>query len=400
MFSVVHQDYSDSCALSQILIACLSPWDVLVSPCCILAITAHLCSLYDMSSYYQPSCPNITVPSESAFEPQRPRYDPVTEVSPRIPREQSSEKRTTHRVTRQPSQGSPPTRSLPGLSELFASRLLVAPNPKQDRTASASLSAILNNPSGYKEVSKPSTRPYVPNVGRQSPSRHAATPILSSSVPTTPDSWTSELPPLLQDTQVHGFTRSLQQANPGSPPFHSESFGASVVGGQRAFFTSEQSASRYGHSLPPTHHNEEIPVHRVDSRAGWTESDLRPAVPELLPATYMYRTDCGMISGPQPYADCAVGFSVPGREDLVYPMWDLTKRKLPRKRMSTARTDCRKKKIRCEPGAGGCLQCRKAQKPCVIEPVKRRRRRKALSSDADAEESDNGSEELEKARGS
>ncbi|EME38354.1 hypothetical protein DOTSEDRAFT_75786 [Dothistroma septosporum NZE10] len=348
-----------------------------------------------MATYYDISHPNPLYSRRPAFEPSRPRYDPVTEASPRVPRAPSADDRPIGRVTRQPSQESTPTRTLPGLSELFASKLLVAPNAKKGRTATGSQSGTYNDQTVKAASAQLPTGRHDSVVGWQSPPRYTTAPALSSSAPTTPDAWTSELPPF-QNAQRHSSTQH-GQANPASPAFRSESFGASGLGGHNASWAPEHTISRHGYGPLPTHHHEDNPLHRVDSRVGWREAESRPAVAELLPATYMYRTDCGMIAGPPSYPDCPVGFPIPGREDL-YPIWDLTKRKLPRKRMSTACTDCRKKKIRCEPGVGGCLQCRKVQKPCVIEPVKRRRRKKALSEDADAEDSDDGSEELEKSR--
>lgn len=60
------------------------------------------------------------------------------------------------------------------------------------------------------------------------------------------------------------------------------------------------------------------------------------------------------------------GFRIPTQVDgeQVNPAWGLTKANKPRKRLALACLDCREKKIKCEPGVSGCLQCEKAKRLC------------------------------------
>jgi len=50
--------------------------------------------------------------------------------------------------------------------------------------------------------------------------------------------------------------------------------------------------------------------------------------------------------------------------ERVNEWWGLTKANIPRKRLATACNRCRDKKIRCEPGEGGCTSCRKSRQVC------------------------------------
>jgi len=50
--------------------------------------------------------------------------------------------------------------------------------------------------------------------------------------------------------------------------------------------------------------------------------------------------------------------------ERVNEWWGLTKANIPRKRLATACNRCRDKKIRCEPGEGGCTSCRKSRQIC------------------------------------
>ncbi|PPJ59494.1 hypothetical protein CBER1_10011 [Cercospora berteroae] len=96
---------------------------------------------------------------------------------------------------------------------------------------------------------------------------------------------------------------------------------------------------------------------------------------ELAPATYVYQAassyegiayipgqgSCHMYKG---------GYSIPTH--IFQDPLNLTQSKILRKRLSVACVTCRKKKIKCEPGPDGCLQCKKGQRQCKIEPAKRR----------------------------
>jgi hypothetical protein len=51
--------------------------------------------------------------------------------------------------------------------------------------------------------------------------------------------------------------------------------------------------------------------------------------------------------------------------ERVNEWWGLTKANIPRKRLATACDRCREKKVRCEPGVSGCLQCQRAHSTCL-----------------------------------
>jgi hypothetical protein len=51
--------------------------------------------------------------------------------------------------------------------------------------------------------------------------------------------------------------------------------------------------------------------------------------------------------------------------ERVNEWWGLTKANIPRKRLATACDRCREKKVRCEPGVEGCLQCQRAHTTCL-----------------------------------
>jgi hypothetical protein len=51
--------------------------------------------------------------------------------------------------------------------------------------------------------------------------------------------------------------------------------------------------------------------------------------------------------------------------ERVNEWWGLTKANIPRKRLATACDRCREKKVRCEPGVEGCLQCQRAHSTCL-----------------------------------
>lgn len=105
-----------------------------------------------------------------------------------------------------------------------------------------------------------------------------------------------------------------------------------------------------------------------------------PAHPEqqeagLHPATYVYQPyqsdyqGIQMISGKGPHHIYASGYCIPTHVQGKYvdPTRGLTRAKIPRRRLSTACSVCRKKKIRCEPTHdGGCLQCKKADRECKV----------------------------------
>ncbi|KXS96887.1 hypothetical protein AC578_6232 [Pseudocercospora eumusae] len=109
------------------------------------------------------------------------------------------------------------------------------------------------------------------------------------------------------------------------------------------------------------------------------------AVSSFTPATYVYQAAAyeGIqdVPGIGPHHFYKGGLCIPTHVygEAVSPMWGLTRGKVPRKRLSVACQTCRAKKIRCEPSFGGCLQCKKAEKPCRVEPVRRRRQKRTES---------------------
>ncbi|EME79785.1 uncharacterized protein MYCFIDRAFT_183812 [Pseudocercospora fijiensis CIRAD86] len=90
------------------------------------------------------------------------------------------------------------------------------------------------------------------------------------------------------------------------------------------------------------------------------------------PATYVYQAAAyeGIqdVPGIGPHHFYKGGLCIPTHVygEAVNPLWGLTRGKVPRKRLSVACQTCRAKKIRCEPSFGGCLQCKKAEKPCRV----------------------------------
>ncbi|KAF7198638.1 hypothetical protein HII31_00377 [Pseudocercospora fuligena] len=96
------------------------------------------------------------------------------------------------------------------------------------------------------------------------------------------------------------------------------------------------------------------------------------AVSSFTPATYVYQAAAyeGIqdVPGIGPHHFYKGGLCIPTHVygEAVNPMWGLTRGKVPRKRLSVACQTCRAKKIRCEPSFGGCLQCKKAEKPCRV----------------------------------
>ncbi|KAK4539714.1 hypothetical protein LTR36_010425 [Oleoguttula mirabilis] len=77
------------------------------------------------------------------------------------------------------------------------------------------------------------------------------------------------------------------------------------------------------------------------------------------------------VNGEGSYHMYEGGFRIPTNVDgePVNPAWGLTKANKPRKRLALACLDCREKKIKCEPGANGCLQCEKAKRSCQRPPA-------------------------------
>lgn len=92
-------------------------------------------------------------------------------------------------------------------------------------------------------------------------------------------------------------------------------------------------------------------------------------VPGLLPAAAGHKNQkykgVEIING-QKYHIYEGGKCLPAEVngERVNEWWGLTKANIPRKRLSTACDRCRQKKVRCEPGEGGCLQCYKARHVC------------------------------------
>lgn len=97
-----------------------------------------------------------------------------------------------------------------------------------------------------------------------------------------------------------------------------------------------------------------------------------PPPSSFTPATYVYQAAAyeGIqdVPGVGPHHFYRGGLCIPTHVygEAVNPMWGLTRGKVPRKRLSVACQTCRAKKIRCEPSFGGCLQCKKAEKPCRV----------------------------------
>jgi hypothetical protein len=117
--------------------------------------------------------------------------------------------------------------------------------------------------------------------------------------------------------------------------------------------------------LPLTH---ESLANRADDSLG--NPTILQYVPGLLPAAAGYKNrgyiGVEMING-QKFHIYEGGLCLPYEVngERVNEWWGLTKANIPRKRLATACDRCREKKVRCEPGVGGCLQCQRVNSTCL-----------------------------------
>ncbi|KAM3420269.1 hypothetical protein BST61_g3556 [Cercospora zeina] len=223
----------------------------------------------------------------------------------------------------------PPPR-LPGLNDLFASKLLINPNLADDRDKSSFVDDRRDSVASQFDR-KNSRHSPVPNHGlhQTSPRKPSSISIQSLCSPQEQHSLPSRTPslstsPTVSQASSSSLMQPAQRSQPTSP-----------------------------YELPP---------------GFFGTSDLAPA-------TYVYqaassyegiayipgRGSCHMYKG---------GYSIPTH--IFQDPLNLTQSKILRKRLSVACVTCRKKKIKCEPGPDGCLQCKKGQRQCKIEPAKRR----------------------------
>jgi hypothetical protein len=236
-----------------------------------------------------------------------------------------------------------PDRQLPGLSNLFASGLLINSDSKPDRSDA--------------EKSDPS---HACSLARYSLSHRPS--------PTRPDSFdppdSNTLSPISPGWEHQTYLHARGPAYPSPLPSPSIAHHDARARGR---------VDSVGDGIM-------VPAYPLASPSSSTHSgppsppyELSPSFfgsAELAPATYVYQA-ASSYEGVQVVpgkGECHVykgGYCIPTH--LLGEPMDLTKSKILKKRLSVACSGCRRKKIRCEPGgADGCLQCRKSQRPCQM----------------------------------
>ncbi|USW54809.1 Putative zn(2)-C6 fungal-type DNA-binding domain-containing protein [Septoria linicola] len=295
---------------------------------------------------------NTRVFTSSEYQPyQTSDYDRAIQQAAERERAAQAERTQSTTPTGLQNGSGQPSQSLrlPGLNDLFASKLLINPNMADGRKTPTYNELRRDSVAGPNYFDTSCRPGFMGRTDAMAPAPLViAPPQQRSSSQTSPISIQNLCSP--QDATLPSRTPSLST----SPT------------------ASQTSASSL---LQPMPHVKATSPHELPP-AFFGTSDLAPA-------TYVYQAassyeGVSYIPGRGPCHMYAGGYSIPTH--IFQDPLNLTQSKILRKRLSVACSTCRKKKIKCEPGPEGCLQCKKAQRPCKIEPAKRRLKSSAASS--------------------
>lgn len=248
---------------------------------------------------------------------------------------------------------------LPGMGDLFSSKLLIAPGAKRD--------SVCESESTVQDMGVSIPDSAVCSLAKYSLSKKRSfTEYKTEERPSQGQfsksgSRTSTLHAILNpESEDDGGRLTIIKSTETSSPLPSP---------MSEKFTFSFNTPHYYAGISPSHGPQHEPFIQRQSISPYELPHTFFGSSELAPATYVYQAASSYegvqyIPGKGECHTYKGGYSIPTQ--MFSDPVSLTKSKILKKRLSVACTNCRRKKIRCEPGIGGCLQCRKSQRPCQM----------------------------------